>query len=126
MNIPTAQTVNLVYGSTGERSIFMGMDLTCDMGVAFALGEKPVIDKEIKRDKKKYTVGELQTCDFGLKYDLMLNMMLRDGTVETDTVVQVGQNGRLKEVYVVKQKEAYRMFGKTFYGKYTKNSNEEE
>ena len=39
MNIPTAQTVNLVYGSTGERSIFMGMDLTCDMGVAFALGE---------------------------------------------------------------------------------------
>jgi len=52
--------------------------------------------------------------------------MLRDGTVETDTVVQVGQNGRLKEVYVVKQKEAYRMFGKTFYGKYTKNSTEEE
>src|SRR5210317_1529836 len=104
--IGTRQTVNVVYGSTGERSMFMGMDLTCDMRVAHALGEKPVIDKEIKREKKKFTVGELMKSDFGLKYDLMLNMMLRDGIVDMDTIVQVGQNGRLKEVYVVKEKEA--------------------
>lgn len=123
--IGNRQTVNVVYGSTGERTMFMGMDLTCDMRVAHALGEKPVIDKEIKREKKKFTVGELMKSDFGLKYDLMLNMMLRDGIVDMDTIVQVGQNGRLKEVYVVKEKEAYRMFGKTFHGKYTKNSDEE-
>lgn len=109
--------VNVVYGSTGERSMFMGMDLTCDMGVAHALGEAPVIDKEIKLSTKKYEVRDLLYSEFGLKYDLILRMMLKDGAIDHDTIVQVGSEGRLREVYLVKEKEAYRIFGKTYYGK---------
>ena len=118
------RTVNVVYGSTGQRSMFMGMDLSCDMGVAHALGEKPVIDKDVTLEKKTYTVSELMRSEFGLKYDLILNMMMRDGTIDHDTKVKVGSNGRLREVYLVKEKEAYRIFGKTYYGKYQKTVSE--
>jgi len=111
-------TCNVVYGSTGERSMFMGMDLTCDMKVSHALGERPVVDKEIQLGRENYKVGELLNSAIGLKYDLILRMMMRDGTIDYDTVVRVGYVGRLREVYVVKDKEAYRIFGKTYYGLY--------
>ena len=52
-----------------------------------------------------------------MKYDLILNIMLRDGVVDFDTKVKVGAEGRLCEVYLVKEKEAYRVFGTTYYGK---------
>jgi len=107
-----------VYGSTGERSMFMGMDLTCDFKVSHALGERPVVDKEIQLGREKYKVGELLNSAIGLKYDLILRMMMRDGTIDYDTVVRVGYVGRLREVYVVKDEEAYRIFGKTYYGLY--------
>lgn len=110
-------TVNVVYGSTGQRTMFMGMDLSCEMGVAHALGETPMIDKEIKLDTKKYVVRDLLQSDYGLKYDLILRMMMRDGVIDYDTKVQVGSVGRLREVFLVKEKEAYRLFGKTYYGK---------
>lgn len=119
-------TVNVVYGSTGQRTMFMGMDLSCDMGVAHVLGEKPVIDKEIKLDREKYTVRELLNSTIGLKYDLILRMMMRDGTIDYDTKVLVGSNGRLREVYLVKEKQAYRIFGKTYYGLYKGSSDDSE
>lgn len=109
-------TCNVVYGSTGERSMFMGMDLTCDFRVAHALGETRLIDKEVPLSKKKYSVRDLLSSDVGLKYDLILRMMMKDGTVDYDTSVKVGTNGRLREVYLVKEKEAYRIWGKTYYG----------
>jgi len=148
------RTVNVVYGSTGERSMFMGMDLTCDMKVSHALGERPVIDKEIAHEKKVYQVSELlrevskpskpklkkdPTCydisryeeqlekytdnirlysDSG-KYNLILRMMMNDNIIKHTTKVKVGSNGRLREVYLVKEKQAYRIWGKTYYGLYT-------
>jgi hypothetical protein len=110
-------TVNVVYGSTGQRTMFMGMDLSCEMGVAHALGETPVIDKEITLDKKVYLVRDLLQSDYGLKYDLILRMMLKDGVIDYDTKIKVGSEGRLREVFLTKDKEAYRIFGKTYYGK---------
>lgn len=109
-------TCNVTTGSTGERTMFMGFDLS-NLKVDGALGETPMIDKEIKLDSKVYTVGKLMTTDFGLKYDLILNMMLNDKTIDLSTKVQVGSNGRLREVYLVKEKAAYRIWGKTYYGK---------
>jgi len=109
--------VNVVYGSTGERSMFMGMDLTCDMGVAHALGERPPVEKELKRPSKKFTVRDLLMSEKGLSYDLMLRMMMDEGVVDYNTTVEVVSDGRLREVYNVKTKTAYRMFGKTYYGK---------
>lgn len=108
-------TCNVTTGSTGERTMFMGFDLS-NLKVECALGETPVVDKEVKLDSKVYTVGQLLSSNFGLKYDLILNMMMRDGTVKLDTKVKVGSNGRLREVYVVSQKQGYRIFGKTYYG----------
>lgn len=119
-------TCNVAYGSTGQRSMFMGMDLSCEMGVAFALGEKPVIHKDVSLDTKKYSVRDLLNSNLGLKYDLILRMMLRDGTVDYDTVVRVGSNGRLREVYLVKEKCAYRIFGKTYYGLYKGSSDDKD
>lgn len=145
--------VNVVYGSTGQRTMFMGMDLTCDMKVAHALGERPPLEKELTLDRTVYTVGELlqevnrpqkpkplklgatekqvetynqKMAEYPEKYrmyanatkfNLMLHMMLDEGVVTRTTKVKVGYDGRLQEVYVVKTKEAYRMFGKTYYGK---------
>jgi hypothetical protein len=77
----------------------------------------------ITLDKKVYVVGDLMKSDFGLKYDLILNMMLRDGVIDYDTKVKVGSEGRLREVYLVKEKEAYRIFGKTYYGKTNEQQN---
>lgn len=109
-------TANVVYGCTGERSMYMGMDLR-NLKPECVLGETAPIDKEIKLDSKTYRVGDLMKSEFGLKYDLILNMMMRDGTVDLSTKVQVGSNGRLREVFLVKEKEAYRIFGKTYHGK---------
>lgn len=118
-------TVNVVYGSTGQRTMFMGMDLSCDMAVSHALGEKPVIDKEITLDKEVYLVGNLLTSNNGLKYDLILRMMMKDNIIKHTTKVKVGSNGRLREVYLVKEKQAYRIFGKTYYGLYKGSSDAE-
>lgn len=108
--------VNVVYGCTGQRTMWMGFDLA-NLSPECALGERPPVEKEITLDKKVYVVGDLMESDFGLKYDLILNMMLRDGVIDYDTKVKVGSEGRLREVYLVKEKEAYRIFGKTYYGK---------
>jgi hypothetical protein len=109
-------TANVVYGSTGERSMFMGMDLS-NLKPECALGETSPIDKEISLDKKVYVVRDLLQSDYGLKYDLILRMMMTDGVINYETKIQVGSDGRLREVYLVKEKEAYRIFGKTYYGK---------
>lgn len=109
-------TVNVVYGCTGQRTMFMGMDLA-NLKPECALGETAPIDKEITLDKKVYLVGDLLRSDYGLKYDLILRMMLKDGTIDYDTKVKVGSDGRLREVFLIKEKEAYRIFGKTYYGK---------
>lgn len=109
-------TCNVTTGSTGERTMFMGFDLS-NLKVEGALGETPMVDKDVKLDSKVYTVGKLLSTDYGLKYDLILNMMMRDGTVDLSTKVQVGSNGRLREVMVVETKDAYRIWGKTYYGK---------
>lgn len=119
-------TVNVVYGSTGQRSMFMGMDLSCEMSVSHALGEKPVIDKDVTLDKEVYLVSQLLNSDKGLKYDLILRMMMRDGVMDYDTKVRVGSNGRLREVFLVKEKQAYRIFGKTYYGLYKGSSDDSE
>lgn len=118
--------VNVVYGSTGQRTMFMGMDLSCEMGVSHALGEKPIIDKDITHEKKVYKVHELLYGDKGLKYDLILRMMMNDNIVKHTTKVKVGSNGRLREVYLVKEKQAYRIWGKTFYGLYKGSSDDAE
>jgi hypothetical protein len=112
-------TCNVVYGSTGERSMFMGMDLTCDFKVAHSLGERPVITKEVTLEKGTHVVRDLLRGDKYIKYDLVLRMMMKDGTIDYDTKVKVGSNGRLREVYLVKEKEAYRIFGKSYHGLYT-------
>jgi hypothetical protein len=109
-------TCNVIYGSTGQRSMFMGMDLSCDMKVAHALGETPVIDKEVSLEKGTYIVSDLLQSNKGLKYDLIIRMMLTDGVLDYDTKVKVGSNGRLREVFLVKEKTAYRIFGKTYHG----------
>jgi len=109
-------TCNVVYGSTGERSMFMGMDLTCDFKVAHVLGERPVVDKEIIHEKSTHVVSDLLRDVKYMKYDLILRMMMKDGTIDYNTKVKVGYNGRLREVFLVKEKEAYRIFGKTYYG----------
>jgi hypothetical protein len=109
-------TANVIYGSTGERSMFMGMDLS-NLKPECALGETAPIDKEISLDKKVYVVRDLLQSDYGLKYDLILRMMINDGVINYETKIQVGSDGRLREVYLVKEKEAYRIFGKTYYGK---------
>lgn len=109
-------TCNVVYGSTGERTMFMGMDLTCDMKVSHALGERPVVDKEITHEKGTHVVSDLLRDEKFIRYDLILRMMMKDGTIDYDTKVKVGYNGRLREVFLVKEKEGYRIFGKTYYG----------
>lgn len=108
-------TCNVTTGSTGERTMFMGLDLS-NLKQAHVLGETPVVDKDINLDKKEYTVSQLMSSDFGLKYDLILNMMLRDEVIKPTTKVKVGSNGRLREVYDIKAKQGYRIFGKTYYG----------
>lgn len=110
--------VNVVYGCTGQRSMYMGLDLA-DLRAECALGETPPIEKEVKRGSKKYIVSDLLQSDFGLKYDLILRMMMDEGVINYDSKVEVGSDGRLREVYVCKTKEAYRIFGKTYYGKKT-------
>jgi len=121
--------VNVVYGSTGQRSMWNGFDLT-NLKPECALGEVAPIHKDIVHEKKKlngklrskFTVRELREDErWGIKYDLILDMMLRDGIIDEDSVVQVGSNGRLREVYLVKEKEAYRIFGKSYHGRYVKN-----
>jgi hypothetical protein len=109
-------TAQATTGVTGERSMYMGLDLR-NLKPECALGEESPVFKEITLDKKVYTVSDLMTSDYGLKYDLILNMMLRDGTIDYDTKVKVGSEGRLREVFLVKEKESYRIFGKTYYGK---------
>lgn len=110
-------TCNVVYGSTGQRTMRFGFDLT-NLSPSFALGEQPVIDKEIVHEKgMQSTVGKLLINEKYIRYDLILRMMLKDGVVDFSTEVKAGYNGRLREIYLVKEKESYRIFGKTYYGK---------
>lgn len=109
-------TCNVTTGSTGERTMFMGLDLS-NLKVECALGERPPVEKELSRPNKKHVVRDLLQSDFGLKFDLMLRMMMDEGVLDYDTKVEVASDGRLREVYVVKTKTAYRMFGKSYYGK---------
>lgn len=121
MNRYTAQATT---GSTGAYTLWNGLDLS-NLRAECALGETPMIDKEINRSKKKHLVSDLLTSDEGLKYDLILNMMLGDGVIDYDSKVQIGFNGRLKEIYVCKDKDAYRIWGKTYYGKKRNVDNDE-
>lgn len=111
-----AYTAQAITNGNGDRAFFMGLDLG-NLKPECALGEESPVFKEITLDKKTYVVGDLLQSDFGLKYDLLLRMMLADGVIDYDTKVKVGSEGRLREVYLVKEKEAYRIFGKTYYGK---------
>lgn len=111
--------VNVVYGALGTRSMFAGMDLTCEMGVAHALGETPPIHKTVTHEKGVYEVRDLLLYEKHIKYDLILRKMLEEGVIDHDTKVRVGSNGRVREVYLVKEKEAYRCFGTSYYGLYT-------
>jgi len=110
-------TAQATTGVTGERSLWMGLDLR-NLQPECALGEESPINKEVKLDKKVYTVSDLLQSNVGLKYDLILRMMLKDGVADYDTKVKVGSVGRLREVYLVKEKETYRIFGNTYYGMY--------
>lgn len=111
--------VNVVYGALGTRSMFAGMDLTCEMGVAHALGETPPIHKMVTHDKGVHEVRDLLLYEKHIKYDLILRKMLEEGVIDHDTKVRVGSNGRVREVYLVKEKEAYRCFGTSYYGLYS-------
>jgi len=110
--------VNVVYGSTGQRTMFMGMDLSCEMRVSHALGERAPIHNVVTHEKGVHEVRDLLLYEKHIKYDLILRKMLEDGAIDHDTKVKVGSNGRLREVYLVKEKEAYRCFGTSYYGKY--------
>ena len=118
--------VNVVYGALGTRSMFAGMDLTCEMGVAHALGEVAPIHKSVTHEKGVYEVRDLLLYEKHIKYDLILRKMLEEGVIDHDTKVRVGSNGRLREVYLVKEKEAYRCFGTSYYGIYTQGQATEE
>jgi hypothetical protein len=109
-------TAQAITNGNGDRAFYMGLDLG-NLKPECALGEESPIMKEIALDKKVYIVSDLLYSNFGLKYDLILNMMMADGVIDYDTKVKVGSEGRLREVYLVKEKEAYRIFGKTYYGK---------
>lgn len=110
-------TAQAITGVTGERSIYMGMDLR-NLKPECALGEISPIYGEVTYEKGTYTVSDLMYDNkIGIKYDLILRMMLKDGVVDYDTKVKVGSSGRLREVLLVKENEAYRIFGKTYYGK---------
>jgi hypothetical protein len=109
-------TAQAITNGNGDRAFYMGLDLG-NLKPECALGESSPVEKEIALDKKVYVVGDLLQSDFGLKYDLILRMMMQDGVIDYDTKVQVGSEGRLREVYLVTEKEAYRVFGKTYYGK---------
>lgn len=109
-------TAQAITNGNGDRAFYMGLDLG-NLKPECALGESSPVEKEITLDKNVYIVSDLLYSNFGLKYDLILNMMLRDGVIDYDTKVKVGSEGRLREVYLVKEKEAYRIFGKTYYGK---------
>lgn len=111
-------TAQAITNGNGDRAFFMGLDLG-NLKPECVLGEESPVMKEIKLDKKTYVVGDLLQSDFGLKYDLILRMMLADGVIDYDTKVKVGSEGRLREIYLVKEKEAYRIFGKTYYGKFS-------
>lgn len=114
-----AYTVNVTTGSTGQRSMFMGLDLS-NLRAECALGETPVIEKEVALKSKVYTVSELLNNEVGLRFDLILRMMLDEGSVKESDKVKIGSNGRLLEVYVLRTKSSYRIFGKTYYGKTNK------
>lgn len=109
-------TVNVVFGSTGQRSMFQGLDLS-SLRQECALGETPILDKEIQLSAKKYLVSDLLVKNVGLKYDLILRMMLDRNIITEQTKVQIGCNGQLYEVYLCNEKEAYRIFRTKFYGK---------
>jgi hypothetical protein len=109
-------TAQAITNGNGDRAFYMGLDLG-NLKPECALGETSPVEKEIVLGKKVYVVGDLLKSDFGLKYDLILRMMMQDGVMDYDTKVQVGSEGRLREVYLVNEKEAYRLFGKTYYGK---------
>lgn len=110
-------TAQATTGVTGERSLWMGMDLR-NLKPDCALGETSPVNQEIVLDKKVYVVGDLLQSDFGLKYDLILRIMLKDGVIDYDSKIKVGSKGRLREVYVISDKQGYRIFGKTYYGSY--------
>lgn len=109
-------TAQAIFGSTGQRTMAYGFDLS-NLKPEFQLGDTPVVDREVVLDKKVYTVSDLMSSNVGLKFDLILNMMLRDGTVDFDTKVKVGHNGRMKDVHIIKSGETHRIWGKTYYGK---------
>ena len=109
-------TAQATTNSNGDRVFYMGLDLG-NLKPECALGEESPIMKEITLSSKSHVVGDLLKSDFGLKYDLILRMMMQDGVMDYDTKVRVGSEGRLREVYLVKEKESYRLFGKTYYGK---------
>ena len=111
-----AYSATAVTNGNGDRVYFMGLDLG-NLKAECVLGEESPVMKEIKLDKKVYEVGDLLKSDFGLKYDLILRMMLEDGCIDYDTKIKVGSEGRLKEVYRMDTKESYRIFGRTYYGK---------
>lgn len=111
-------TAQATTGVTGEHSLWMGMDLR-NLQPDCALGEEAPIHKVPVYERRTYTVSELMYDNrIGIKYDLILRMMLKDGVVDYDTKVRVGSNGRMREVSLVKEKEAYRIFGNTYYGLY--------
>tara|TARA_Y100000385_G_scaffold54771_1_gene52305 strand:- start:1324 stop:1704 length:381 start_codon:yes stop_codon:yes gene_type:complete len=109
-------TAQATTGITGSFSMWNGLDLA-NLKTECGLGETPIVDKEVNRSKKKYLVSDLMSSDEGLKYDLILNIMLDDKVITMDSKVQIGFNGGLKEVYVCKEKSAYRIWRKTYYGK---------
>jgi hypothetical protein len=115
-------TAQAITNGNGDRAFYMGLDLG-NLKPECALGETSPIMKEVVYEKKLYTVHDLMYDNtIGIKYDLILRTMLKDGVVDYDTKVQVGSNGRLREVYLVREKEGYRLFGKTYYGKVSDHS----
>ena len=118
-------TAQATTGITGSFTLWNGLDLA-NLKTECSLGETPMVEKEVNRSKKKYLVSDLMSSDEGLKYDLILNIMLDDKVITMDSKVQIGFNGGLKEVYVCKEKTAYRIWRKTYYGKKRATADDDE
>ena len=118
-------TCNAVTGSTGGYTMWQGLDLS-QLGIECVLGETPMVDKDVKITGPKIRVGDMiNTGDAALqKFDLMINMMLRENHITRSTMVRLGRNSRLLAMEIISkpgekgEKGAeYRQWGKTYYGK---------
>lgn len=107
-------TAQAITGATGERTMWRGLDLT-DLRFDGIGDKKDAWERDVSYVAEA-RLGDILTSNRLIRFDLLVNTLLREGVFKEDQMVELYSCAGIQEVRVGRAR--YRMNKRTYLGKY--------